>query len=245
MNKYRTIPVVITIMILTALAIPTTAGDNADLTLILNQVRQQAAELDRRITRIEDVNAIENLQRSYGFMVDKALWKQVADLFSDDGTLEIGGRGVFVGRERIHAYLSFLGKEGPVYGRLFDHMQLQPIIHVAPEGKTAQGRWRFFAQGGQLGSSDDNGTPGSGTGYLGMGTYENDYVKENGIWKFKTLHAYFRMYTRDTEGWGKTAQPMTRPEADLPPDLPPTVVYDQYPATFIPPFHYRNPVTGR
>lgn len=204
-----------------------------------------AGKLDQRILRIEDENALENLQRTYGFLVDKGLWHDVSDLFTDDGTLEIGGRGVFVGKSRIYQYLLFLGKEGPQYGRLLDHMQLQPVVHVAPDGRTAQGRWRFLARGGELTFTGASGTLASGTGILGMGTYENEYIKEDGVWKIRKLHAYFRMYTRDVDGWGKFAMPNTRPEEKLPPDRPPTIVYEQYPSTYIPPFHYLNPVTGR
>jgi len=65
------------------------------------------------------------------------------------------------------------------------------------------------------------------------------------VWKIKTLHGYFRMYTEYADGWGKTAVPNTHPEKDLPPDLPPTVKYETYPSTFIPPYHYSNPVTGK
>jgi hypothetical protein len=114
-------------------------------------------------------------------------------------------------------------------------MQLQPIVDVAPDGNTAQGRWRFFAQVGEY----------QKTGILGMGTYENDYVKQDGVWKIKTLHAYFRMYTPYADGWAKTAMPNTKPEKDLPPDRPPTVVHEQYPATYVPDYHYKNPVTGK
>ena len=35
---------------------------------------------------------------------------QIADLFTEDGTLEIGGRGVFVGRQRVLQYLQWLGE---------------------------------------------------------------------------------------------------------------------------------------
>ena len=38
------------------------------------------------------------------------------------------------------------GPETPQPKRLFDHMQLQPIVHVAPDGLTAKGRWHVFAQ---------------------------------------------------------------------------------------------------
>ena len=192
------------------------------------------ADLTARVQRLEDERAIENLQRSYGFFVDKALWQETADLFTADGTLEIGGRGVFEGKARVLEYLRWLEPQGLVRNKLFDHMQLQPIVTVAPDGRSARGRWRFFAQVGELGKS----------ALWGLGTYENEYVKEHGIWKLKALHSYFRMYTPYADGWGKTALPNTHPEKDLPPDRAPTTVHETYPGTFIPACHYAHPVTG-
>jgi len=187
--------------------------------------------LPSRVQRLEDENAIENLQRSYGYYVDKALWKEAADLFAQDGTLEIGGRGVFVGKSRILDYFNWLVPGGLTRGHLYDHMQLQPIVTVSAEGTSARGRWRFFAQAGVSGQS----------AIWGLGTYENEYVKERGVWKIQTLHAYFRMYTPYADGRGKTALPITRPEKDLPPDRAPTAPLEHYPSTYAPPFHYPHP----
>jgi len=183
----------------------------------------------------EDERAIENLQRSYGYFVDKAMWREAADLFADDGTLEIGGRGVFVGKARVLQYYTWLAPAGLKYGMLYNHIQLQPIVTVAPDGLTARGRWHFLAEVGEYQKSARWGT----------GSYENEYVKQNGVWKIKTLHGFFRMYTEYADGWGKSAVPNTRPEKALPPDRPPTVVYDTYPATYIAPLHFTNPVTGK
>jgi hypothetical protein len=199
------------------------------------QTQSALTRLAASVARLEDENAIENLQRAYGFYVDKAMWKEVADLYADDGTLEIGGRGVFVGKQRILQYLTWLAPGGLTRGLLMNHLQLQPIVDVAPDGQTAKGRWRFLAEVGEWQKSQ----------LWGAGVYENDYVKQNGVWKIKNLHAYFRMYTPYADGWAKTANPNTRPEKDLPPDRPPTLVYDSYPNPFIPPFHYRHPVTGK
>jgi hypothetical protein len=195
----------------------------------------RVARIEQQVSRLEDERAIENLQRSYGYFVDKAMWRETADLFAEDGTLEIGGRGVFVGKARVLQYLTWLAPKGLQYGKLQNHIQLQPIVTVAPDGTTAKGRWRFLAEVGEYQKSS----------LWGIGTYENEYVKQNGVWKILHLHAYFRMYTPYAEGWGKSAQANTRPEKDLPPDQPPTLTYDTYPATFIPPYHYPNPVTGR
>ena len=198
-------------------------------------IPERLADLAARVQRLEDERAIENLQRSYGFFVDKALWQEAADLFADEGTLEIGGRGVFAGKARVLAYLRWLEPHGLARNKLFDHMQLQPVVTIAPDGKSARGRWRFFAQVGEFGKS----------AIWGLGTYENEYVKERGTWMLKTLHSYFRMYTPYADGWGKTALPNTHPEKDLPPDRAPTIVHEPYPGTFIPPCHYPHPVTGK
>ena len=187
--------------------------------------------LDARVTRLEDANQIEILQKTYGYFVDKAQWTQLSKLFADDATLEIGGRGVFVGRARVLEYMQkAFGPDGPVEGRIINHMQFQPIVDVDPDGLHAKQRMRAFV---------------ISNGGWGIPLYENEYVKEGGVWKISRLHGPFTMYTI-WDGWAKSATPNTRPDSFLPPpDLPPTVVYLTYPSYYIVPFHYPNPVTGK
>lgn len=188
-------------------------------------------DLDRRITRLEDANQIEIVQRTYGYFVDKAQWTLLSQLFSKDATLEIGGRGVFVGRDRVLEYMhTAFGPDGVKEGLIIDHMQYQPIVDVDPDGLHAKQRMRAFVMS---------------NGGWGLPIYENEYVKEDGVWKISRLHGPFTMYT-SWEGWAKSATPNTRPESfGVPPDLPPTVVYLTYPSYYIVPFHYPNPVTGK
>lgn len=200
----------------------------------LPELATAAAELARSIALLEDENAIEQLQRIYGFYIDKGFWTQAANLFADDGTIEIGNSGVYVGRDRVLAYLETLGDEFPRDGRLFERMQLQPVVHVAPDGMTARARWRLFAQEAMHGEFS----------HWGAGVYENTYLKEGGVWKIQSLHGYPRMYTTYEEGWAEAAIPDPGPSSSLPPDRPSTVEYERYPAAFVPPFHYENPVTG-
>jgi hypothetical protein len=190
----------------------------------------RAAALERDVARLEDVNAIKKLQRIYGFYTDKQLWSAAADLFSAEGTIEVGGRGVYVGRERIREFLALNGPETPQPKRLFDQMQLQPIVHVAPDGRTARGRWHVFAQEAVHGEYAN----------WGLGVLENEYVKEEGVWKIRRHHFFTTMYTPYDAGWAKQAIPNAGPSAELPPDQLPTVAYEAYPKAFVVPFHYEN-----
>src|SRR5690606_36549281 len=95
-----------------------------------------------RVARLEDHDAIENLQATFGFFFDKGLWEDAADLFARDGTFGWRLSGVYVGQERIRRAMLLMGPEGLAQGYLNNHMQLQAVITVAPEGDTATGRWQ-------------------------------------------------------------------------------------------------------
>jgi hypothetical protein len=205
-------------------------------------VRARVAALDRRATSVDDVNAIENLQGSYGYYTDKMLWDEVVDLFSNDGTLEIGPSGVYRGKASIRRYVDGLsgGKQGPLEGILFDHFQLQPVITLAPDGQTAEGRWRLFLMTGVSGS-------GSG-GNWGEGIYENEYVKEGSVWKIRKLHWYANFVAPYEGGWLNADAAAVQTYAVSPgamPDAPPSEQYSPYPGVYVPPFHYKNPVSGQ
>jgi acetyl esterase/lipase len=196
--------------------------------------RQRVAELAQRIALLADEQQIENLQRIYGYYLDRAMWDQVADLFASDGTIEMGLRGVYVGKRRVRQFLDLLGHDGLTEGWMNDHLQLQVLVDVAPDGKTARARSRELAMTGQFG----------GPGRWSEGIYENTFVKQNGVWKFSSLHFYPTVITDYDKGWAKDAQPAPTQSAELPPDRPPTETYAIYPKAHVPAFHYRNPVTG-
>jgi len=197
-------------------------------------VRRRAASLLHRAELLRDAQEVENLQRIYGYYLSRAMWEQVADLFADDGTIEMGQRGVYVGKRRIREFLNLLGPDGLTYGWMNDHIQLQPVVHVAPDGRIARVRSRELAMTGHYHE----------WGKWSEGTYEDTFVKQGGVWKIKSLHYYPTFISDYDKGWAKDAEPAPGPSATLPPDRPPTEVYAIYPKAFVPPFDYRNPVTG-
>jgi hypothetical protein len=201
---------------------------------------QQLAALQSRVEALEtqarassDYVAIANLQAIYGYYVDKSRWDDAADLFAPDATLEIAGRGLFTGQERIRAYLHQLGDME--YGRLYNHLQLQPVIHVAADGASAKARWRSFMQVGKLGKE----------ARWGEATYENEYVRDGDTWKIRKLHSFITFYVDFDRGWNKGAVALPKHLERLEPDADSTVKYGAFPEVFLPPYHYPNPVTGK
>jgi hypothetical protein len=211
-------------------------GQSAEDAAALRVLETRVAELEQRKQRVEDVNAIERLQAAYGYYVDRALWDEVANLFADDGTIEIALDGVYVGKARVREYLYALGKgrHGLADGELNEHLQVMPVITLASDGTTAKARWRAITLTGELG----------GDAFWGEGPYENEYVKQNGVWKIKTLHWYQALYVPYDGGWQTEPDPTGGKlvSQTLPPDRPPSVEYKTWPDTYVPPFSFPNPV---
>jgi hypothetical protein len=188
-----------------------------------------------RVTRLEDQDAVENLQATFGFYFDKGLWSEAADLFARNGSFEYGLSGVYVGQERIRRAMLLYGPQGLASGYLNNHMMLQAVIVIGPDGKSATGRW----QGPMMLSE-----PGA-NGIWGVGIYENEYIKEGGVWKLSKFHFYPTALTDYDRGWARSLLPMKGPSAMFPPDKPSTKVYRTMPGNYIPPFSYKHPVTGQ
>jgi hypothetical protein len=211
-----------------------TGGPEPELAVL----RGRAGELERRAARLADESAVANLQHVYGYYADRKLWDDVADLFTSYATLELGLQGVYAGRASIRRALEQFGTQGLRAGELNDHMQLQTIVTVAPDGNSASARGVDLALWGAR-------TAGEYRAEWREAIFENTYVKENGVWKIAAMHLFPRLATDYSQGWAKHADPAPAPSEEFPPDRTPTVVHGVYPQFYIPPFGFVNPVTGK
>src|SRR5262245_26788168 len=66
----------------------------------LRMIQERVERLEAELDTARSIQQIERLQRAYGYYLDKGLWDEAVDLLTDDCTVEIAGRGVYVGRER-------------------------------------------------------------------------------------------------------------------------------------------------
>jgi hypothetical protein len=149
----------------------------------MSDVETRLAALEHKVGELEDINAIRRLHWAYGYYIDFNRAKDVSELFAEDGEV-IFLSGIYKGRAGAFRLYGtwfqnlFLehGGEGPVDGMLFGGTH--ETSKWAPEGVPQQ--------------------------FMEAGIYENDYVREDGVWKIKRLD-YMMQWQGDYEkGWSKT-----------------------------------------
>jgi hypothetical protein len=193
-------------------------------------------QLSRRVRQLSDETQVQNLQHSYGYYLDRKMWDDIADLFTEDGTLEVAQRGEYKGKSRIRRALeAFYGPFPLRKGELFDHINLATVVTVAPDGRSSGAR---TSQLSMLGLNWEYAQ-------WEIGTYENEFVKEDGAWKIKAIRYYPRMTSDYDKGWAVDAKPAPGESQDFPPDRPSMPACTSYPGICYVAFHYVNPGTGR
>ena len=157
------------------------------------------AEIDAltaRVEKLEGTRAVKKLQRAFGYYVDRGLWGEVSDLFAEDGTIEIGIDGVYVGKARIREYLRAparrTGRPDLRPAQRMDHACSRRSSSRA-DGRSATARWRDQGMLGQYKKHAE----------WRDGIYENTYVKEGGVWKIKSLHLYVNFVAPYEKGWAR------------------------------------------
>ena len=221
----------------------------------LKTLELQVERLTQQVGVLEDTHAVRTLHFKYGYYLDACLYDDVVDLFAEDAELKFLN-GIYRGKASVRRlYCDWLrtlwtgGRNGPTRGLLYDHLMMQDIVDVAPDRRTAQGRFRCLMQGGFHESVPMGDKPMPRQSWE-AGIYENAYAKEDGVWKFK-LFDYNMMWQASYEqGWAHAEvhlKPLTRtfPEDPLGPDELTPITPQAWPNTRITPFHYPHPVTGQ
>lgn len=218
----------------------------------VQQLEEQVNQLTKRITRQEDEQAIRKLHHIYGYMIDKCMYNDVVDLFTEDCQVLFFG-GIYKGKagaKRLYVdkfqQIFTNGNNGPVDGQLLDHPQHQDVVNIDDDGVTAHGRFRCTMQAGK---HKDFGDP---VQWWEGGLYENVYKKVNGVWHLHVL-GYFPQWHADFEsGWAHTRRnyvpftDTTLPEDPFGPDeLMPRDQLWLWPTHKLLPFHCMHPVTGK
>jgi SnoaL-like domain len=132
-------------------------------------------QLESRLQRIEDTDAIRDLLIEYGRLLDTGDWVGYSQLFARKGAWT-GSFGTATGPTEILAMLrKSLGSVPPYDAtkvRSF-HLMTNCVVQIDGDRATATSRWTNF------GRTDDNKlVPRL------AGRYEDVFVREDGKWKF-------------------------------------------------------------
>jgi hypothetical protein len=210
-----------------------------------------------------------NVTAAYTHYIDDGQWTSMGAIFAENGNKHVPFNGYYIGPERIaHRPGARPAPNSTAPGRGGWHWLLQPVIDVAPDGRSAKMRTRLFHPATGF-------NPGGG---IEGGMYPNNQaVLEKGAWKLWSLtidEPYFS--ASFPYGWAKAIPPRqpvaARPAAAAPapalPVIPGAIIYPpnvsqnllgkrmegfvggtgeavRWPGILNMWFHYKNPVSGR
>lgn len=197
-----------------------------------------------KLRELDDIESIKKLQRKYNYYVQHMLKDAIIDCFADSPDVQLKWlEGTWKGKEGVRRYFHQEPGKYPPPGFLHQVMPIAGVITVDPEGKMAKGRW--FAFGGiniPMGGKSKQA--------FVSGTYEIEYIKEDGIWKMLTVDWIIHYNVNIPEGaWvspeeiGKSiGDPGFKPPQ---PDVPCDPDDPKFKSGYIFPFHFTHPVTGK
>ena len=148
-------------------------------------------ELEKRLTRMEDIEAIKQLKAEYcDICDDDHNPDRITTIFAEDGIWE----GAGFGKAQGHVAIRELFRKFQTLISFSQHQVLNPVIKI--DGDRATGIWYFF---GPFTFYKNNQAK-----WLAA-RYQDDYVKLNGEWKIQHLRARGRMSADYEKSWADKA----------------------------------------
>lgn len=153
-----------------------------------------STDLERRIDRLESLEAIRKLKHTYCKFCDNGYDPDgIASLFWDDAVWDAGpGFGSYRGPDAIREF--FDGVSGQItWAR---HLVVNELIEV--EGDSATGEFQII-QPCTFASAEREG----GQAAWLIGKYTEEYTRNDGVWKYQRLQADIEFITPYEMGWHK------------------------------------------
>ena len=154
-------------------------------------------EVEQRLNRLEDIEAIKKLKYSYALYLDEGYdGDKVAGLFVNDGLWSISGvGGTAKGKQNIKEHTNNLGRDI----RWGQHNIFAPVIDIAPDGLSAVGQFNLICLLTMATPEDSN----KDEAYILSGKYKDKFVKIDGKWYFEELVGSIEQSSPWSEGWVK------------------------------------------
>lgn len=165
------------------------------------KLKMSVDDLSRQVAILESEKSIRNLHKAYEDSLDKGMYSDVLDMFTDDAEVIFNG-GLFKGNRGVERLFCSHFSAGHT-GRRIDQApgfeiegdQQQEMVEVSPDGRNARARFSYSIQVGTPIESDSvlvkmARLQGEGINkWWEGGVYELSYVKDarEGNWRIKRL----------------------------------------------------------
>ena len=154
------------------------------------------SDLDRRVARIEDIEAIKRLKADYAAACDRDYdAAAVAELFVEDAVWESNVLGTYRGRAAIYDFIDGSERETP----WIVHIVTNARIDVAPSGESATGAFSLL----EISTVTDEHSVEGGDSVVSTATYEDTFVKRDGRWYFQRVIANWHQISNLEQGWAR------------------------------------------
>ncbi len=154
----------------------------------------QQIELERRIRRLEDIQAINHLKADYAAACDRGYDADgFAALFAEDGVWESNVLGTYRGRDAIHGFIDGSDQETP----WIIHIITNAKVEIADSGTSATGAFYLL----ELSRVTDGHSPPEGDAVISTARYDDSFVKRAGRWYFQHVIATWHQISNLEQGW--------------------------------------------
>lgn len=155
------------------------------------------AEVVARLTRLEDIKAIEELKYTYAGFCDAGYNPEgIANLFVEDGRWVVDGEGAtLTGREEIKAHFAALSER--ITWAL--HYMIAPNIQIDPFGDRATGTFYLLC----LCTIERTDDANEKDAVILTINYRDTFVKRDGKWYFEELIGLTHQVSDWEQGWVK------------------------------------------
>ena len=162
------------------------------------------SNLEARIQHLEDLEAIRHLKHHYySHCIDRSVAGESAAIeetisrFADDMVVDFTDFPPMEGKEAVAA---FFAQGVPALLSWCQHRVMNEVIEI--DGDTARGRWYVDCP---VVFRDGNPFDITGPGFVG-GRYEEEYVRENGVWKWRKITALLDVTNSFSKNWEGVTQ---------------------------------------
>ena len=147
-----------------------------------------AKSLEERIKVLEDIEEIKKVKKTNCYCCDEKNLEGVMGIFAKECTADYGPFGKCNTRKEVRTFFENIYKTLP----FFIHMITNDMIEV--KGDKANAKWYF--------NVPSTHQPTNQAIWI-LGTYDEDYVREDGKWKCSRMDCIFHYVTPYDQGWVK------------------------------------------